>query len=348
MRIGIVPHNPMERLVLALGVAPEPIMETQMAFTMARAIMAGVELGIFEAIGAGSHTAAKIAESCRTDARATQALLDSLVASRYLGYAKGRYELKPVARKWLLKSSPQSIAHKILFQKLEWDIVGKLEDFVRTGQPLDLHHTGGEEMWKSYQAGMADLGRMALAETMTRTHVPAEAKAMLDIGGSGGTYSAAFLRKYPSLQSTILELPAAVPHARPAVEAHGLGERLQIRAGDVLEEDLGQGKYDFIFMGNVAHHLSDEQNREVARKAFAALRPGGAFCVHDATRTKSPSPKNQVGSLLDLYFAMTSHSGTWTVEQMSAWLKDAGFRVGKPVKFRTMPGFAQVWGTRSR
>jgi hypothetical protein len=34
----------------------------------------------------------------------------------------------------------------------------------------------------------------------------------------------------------------------------------------------------------------------------------------------------QAGTFLDLYFGMTSESGTWTLEEMAAWQTAAGLR----------------------
>jgi ABC transporter substrate binding protein len=42
-------------------------------------------------------------------------------------------------RKWLLKSSPSSIVAKLAFQSMEWDLVGKIGEFVRSGTPLLTH-----------------------------------------------------------------------------------------------------------------------------------------------------------------------------------------------------------------
>jgi hypothetical protein len=47
MRLGVIAETFIERLVLKSNTAPEPLLETQMAFSMARSIMAGVKLGLF-------------------------------------------------------------------------------------------------------------------------------------------------------------------------------------------------------------------------------------------------------------------------------------------------------------
>lgn len=349
MRFGIRASNALERVALALGLVPQPLLDTQIAYTMARAIMAGVELGIFEALAKGPCSAETIAQRGNLDLRATRALIDALVGCDYLHYDSraARYALRPVARRWLISSSKHAIDNKMRLQRFEWEAVGKLEDFVRTGEHLDWHgDLMNEAQWGHYQRGMADLGRIALPEILRQIPIPRHARSMLDIGGSGGTYSAAFVRARPGLVATIFDLPAAVPHAGPLVKAHGLGARLLVKAGNVLEDDLGEARYDFVFMANVAHHFNEAQNLAVAEKSYRALRPGGVYCILDIERRDRSSPSDQIGALLNLYFAMTSQVGTWAVSDMTRWLRQSGFDPQKPIRPRTAPGGVLVWGRR--
>src|SRR5690348_9970568 len=113
MRIGVIPTNPIERLVLKMNIAPEPILATQMAFTMARAIMAGVDVGAFDALAPGPFTAQAVASKCGTNPKATEALLRALVGCGHLSYSKSNqtYALKKGTRKWLLRDSEHTLSN---------------------------------------------------------------------------------------------------------------------------------------------------------------------------------------------------------------------------------------------
>ncbi|MGH9843514.1 MAG: hypothetical protein ACREEM_32655 [Blastocatellia bacterium] len=50
--------------------------------------------------------------------------------------------------------------------------------------------------------------------------------------------------------------------------------------------------------------------------------------------------------MLDLYFAATSRSGTWPLETLQAWQRDAGLAVEKPIHLLTLPGCAMVVGRK--
>jgi hypothetical protein len=45
-----------------------------------------------------------------------------------------------------------------------------------------------------------------------------------------------------------------------------------------------------------------------------------------------------MGALLEFYFALTSQSGTWPVEEISEWQRDAGLKPRRTIHFRTVPG----------
>ena len=92
-------------------------------------------------------------------------------------------------RKWLLKSNPYSVVAKLAFQSIEWDIVGKLGEFVRHGKPLDFHEHMSAEEWTVYQDGMRDVAASPAVELAKRMPVPQGATRLLDIGGSHGLYS---------------------------------------------------------------------------------------------------------------------------------------------------------------
>ena len=216
MRLGIIGESLIERIIARTNLAPGPLMETQIAFSMARSIMAGVRLGIYDAIGTGTMTAAEVAATCKTDQEATTKLMNTLVGCRYLRHRTGRYELTPKARKWLLQSSPNSIADKLLFQYDEWDVVAKYEDYVTTGKPLDMHGSLTDaSAWNRYQRGMRAVASISAGEVAKRLPVPAGSTSMLDIGGSHGYYSVCACRRYDGLRATILDLPQAIEHAAP-------------------------------------------------------------------------------------------------------------------------------------
>jgi SAM-dependent methyltransferase len=185
---------------------------------------------------------------------------------------------------------------------------------------------------------MRAMANAAAAEAVRRMPVPKGARKMLDIGGSHGYYSVALCRRHDGLRSEVLDLPQAVEQAARLLAAEGMGDRVVHRPGDALAEDLGTEAHDLVLVAQLVHHFSEEQNRELAARVAAALRPGGVFAVLDEFRPRTAKDAGQVGALLEFYFALTSQSGTWAVEEIADWQRRARLEPGRPIRFRTVPG----------
>lgn len=342
MKIAVKPENHIERLALALGLVPTPLMETMFAMLLARTVMVATKLGIFEALAPGPLPAGEVAARCGTHPGPSTKLLNALVGAGYLRVEGEYYVLAPVTRKWLLRESPQSLHDNLLFRFMEWDIVTNYEEFMRTGTPLDVHESiASAEQWNLYQRGMRSLAAISGQEVARRTPIPNSARDMLDIGGSHGHNSVVLCRRHPGLRAVILDLPEAVAQAAPILAEEKMGNRVVHRAGNALTDDLGSEAWDVIFAAQLVHHFDDATNRELARRVARALRPGGVFVIQETIRPASPTQGGQTGALLDLYFALTSQAGTWSYAEMANWQAQAGLKPKKPIRFRTVPGMGQ-------
>lgn len=330
MRIGLMAENPLETAVLASGVVPIPMLEAY-APVYARAIVIATKLGVFEVLSEGGRSAEEIAEVCRTDARATEKLVNLLVTMRYLRHRDGVYTLARHVRRWLLADARTSVRDVILMKELEWGWIDQLETFVRDGRPLDVHATMSTDDWSAYQRGMRAQANPLASWLARRVPVPAGAQDMLDIGGSHGYFSVVLCRRHPQLRATVLDLPDAVEHAAPLLEREAMGDRVVLRAGDALTDDLGEGAYDLILAFSLVHHFDDATNRRLVSHAARALRPGGYLVIGDALRPSSPGKGGQQGAFFDLYFALTSESGLWTSDEMRSWQVAAGLTPRKSV-----------------
>jgi len=342
VRIGVVPETFRERVALWLGLVPTPLAETHAAFLHARTVMTAVEVGLFEALADRPATASEVAEACGTDPEATRKLLDALAAARYLRERRGAFALSPSARRWLLADSPRSIAGKMTFHRDEWAFAGGLTPFVRTGEPLRIHDRLSPEGWGRYQHGMRDLARLSAPEVARRVPLPEGATRLLDLGGAHGLYSAALCARHGALEATVIDLPEAVAASAPLLRDTPGASRVRFMAEDVVTADLGVGAADGVLMANVAHHLSADENRDLAHRVARALRPGGTFAVLEWVRSEKGerTPRTGFGPLLGLYFALTSRSGTWTAAEVAQWQREAGLEVAKARWLRTLPGTA--------
>lgn len=339
MKIDVAAESPVERLALTLRLVPTPMFHTLVPMVAARALLAGTKLGVFEALGQDPLTAADVAAKLGTEPAATGKLLNALAGLGYLRAAGNGFALSAEARRWLVSGSPRSLRDFILEQEIDvfrW--LEHLEDYVRTGQGVQAHDGYySEDGWSLYQRGMRSLAGLSAAEVARRVPVPAGARQMLDIGGSHGYNSVVICRRHPGLRSVVLDLPQAIRHAAPLLAREEMGDRVVHRAGDATTDDFGTAAFDLVFIAHAVHHFDGPANRDLARRAADALRPGGYFVILDFVRPRSPNDAGQVGTLNDLFFALTSASGTWSSEELAEWQRGAGLEPRKPARMRTLP-----------
>jgi SAM-dependent methyltransferase len=316
---------------------PTPLVEGYMP-AFGRALLVATDIGVFEALKDGPSSASAVADACGTDVRATAALLNLMVAMRYLAFSGDTYRLRGTARRWLLADSPNSFRDAVLMKALEWRWIEHLDAFVRTGRSIDVHASLTPDEWNLYQRGMRSYASTAASVIARFAPVPKGATAMLDIGGSHGYFSVAVCRRHPGLRATVFDLPGAVEQAAPILAKEGMGDRVVHRAGDALVDDLGEAAYDFILIMSLVHHFDDATNRKLMARAARALRPGGVVLIGDTIRVTNPDGADQMRTFWDLYFAMTSASGTWTLDEMASWQAAAGLRLMKPIRWLMVGG----------
>jgi SAM-dependent methyltransferase len=348
MKIGAIPSSLLEWLALKLELAPRALVDTHAAMLLARTVMAGAELNIFDALAEQPLTADEVAKACGSDAAAMALLLDALAACHYLRFSDGRFGLTGASRRWLLGGGATPVRDKLLLQAIEWRWLESLEAFVRSGRPLEFHDAMSDEERDLYHRGMRALAGVAGREAARRIPLRSGARRMLDLGGSHGHYAAELCRRHPNLSAEVMDLPEAIETAAPLLAAEGLGDRLVHRPGDAVEVDLGIEQYDLVLMSNLAHHLDEEQNRALAMRIAKSLKPGGVFVIQEPARAERPGLAGQIPALLGLYFAMQSRLGvrTWTVAEMAGWQREAKLKVRRAERLRTAPGWVQQMAFR--
>lgn len=344
MRFSPIAQNPLEWIALKAGLVPTPLAYSHFGFMISKFLLEAVDKGVFEAIGNQKVSLEQISEKCHLNKKALKSLLGVLATMGLIKHEKNLFYLARKSKKWILKDSPDSLYWLMMFDNrvcLKWmDNVGS---FLETGKGLQYHDTFNDEEWMYYQKAMEGAATATSKEAVKKIPIPANAAKMLDIGGAHGLYSVALCKKNPGLSSTILDLPPAVEKAKPILEKFAMGSRVEHRAGNVLTDDLGIGVYDFVLMASVAHHFTDEENILVAKKVFKALKPGGVFTIMEVLRNDTIQYNgNMLSALGDFFFALSSTSGIWSLQEIMQWQNEAGFVGFKKSAFLTIPGYTAI------
>lgn len=342
MKLEPVPQNIKEWIALKADLVPVPLAHTHICFMLSKAVLEAFKQNVFETFKDGPKNLSQATSDLKLDQRALKSLLNLLISTGYFNYDNGNYSLTKHARKWCLKDSPASLYNQQLFNDVCWDWMNYFPEFLKTGKGIQYHDTFTEREWELYQKGMESVALNTAEVAVKKAPRLKTPTKMLDIGGSHGLYSVEFCKKYSSLESIILDLPSAVDKAEPLLRSHYNGDKISYRKGNALTDDLGTDEYDLVLMSSLMHHFSSAQNYGVCKKIFQSLKKGGYFIIQEFIRPE-PSPKMEmVGTILDLFFNLSSTSGNWSKDELIGFQEKSGLKFIKINKFMMAPGFVQV------
>jgi 2-polyprenyl-3-methyl-5-hydroxy-6-metoxy-1,4-benzoquinol methylase len=336
MRPGLLPDNPLERMAIRMNLGPVPDGHAMFGMPMSRVTIAGVRLGIFARLARAPATAAEVAGDIGATEDGTMLLLESLAALDQVERRRGTYSLTASARKWLDPASDTYVGTHVENCFDYWDWWGRLEEVVRTGEGIEIHDfPPGDPHWQRYIRGQFELARLSAPEIAGALRLPPGPRRLLDVAGGHGWFAAELCRRHPTLQATVLDLPASAAVGREIIAEQGMADRVTHVEGDALTSDLG-GPYDVALCFNIVHHLAPAENVELLRRIHAALSPGGTLAVLDLFMPP-PDTRADAGAMLGLFFYLTSSAATYTEDQLRGWLAEAAFERPRRIRVRRLP-----------
>jgi hypothetical protein len=337
MRLGAIPDGLVERIGLLLGKVPTPIGEAMYAMPVARSLQVAQRTGILGALAEGPREPTELAEHLGLQATGTLRVLDVIAT---LGHVKqnpdGRYEMTASGRRWLDPRSDTYLGDFLADTYHYWDWYAGLEGLVRDGKHVELHGKAPEDpYWRSYIRGQYQLARLSSAEVAKTIPLAKGAHSLLDVAGAHGEYSMALCRRHEGLRATIVDLPGSARVGEEIVAEAGMHDRVRHLVGDMFEVDY-DGHYDGALCFNIVHHLSPEQARALFHRIRAVLRSGSPLCVLDLYDRPGGRQAN-LASVLGLFFHLTSGADTYTVDEVSRWMRESGYGSVAVKSFRELP-----------
>jgi ubiquinone/menaquinone biosynthesis C-methylase UbiE len=344
VRLDVVAENPLESAASLGGLLPTGVVKVVWSLTMARTLLAAVELGVFAALEGGERTSADLAQELECDAQGMRTLLASLSGFGMLRRKAETYRLTREAKRYLTSLSGTDFTDALRMGDVLDRSFRNLANAVKTGEREDFHAGLDDEDWRSYLRGLGALAGMTASEVARKIKL-AEPKRLLDVGGGHGQFSVAMCNKHASLTSEILDLPGAIPVGEEMVAKAGMSERVSYRAGDMRAAEWGEG-FDVLFLFNILHNLQEADAARALEQAFAALRPGGTIAVLEAQHAGGDGDLSFQEAFGEIFFYVLSSSMTWPAPVLRGWMEAAGFSSPKQKKLLTLPGAALLIAQR--
>jgi ubiquinone/menaquinone biosynthesis C-methylase UbiE len=319
---------------------PERLMQFAWGYSVPLMIETGLELGVFDLLAGGAKSVAEVSRASGASERGLRAVMNALVAFEFLAKdSSEKYSLTPESSAFLVSQKPGfqgGIFRHISRQLLP--VWMQLTEVVRTGKPgLAVNREGDgsaffqqlvEDIFPmSYPAASALAAALKLKESSQPVRV-------LDLAAGSGVWGIALAQASANVSVTAVDWEGVLPATVRIATKFGVADRFKMIAGDLLTAGFGTG-YDVATLGHILHSEGAQRSRELLKKTFAALAPGGTIAIAEfvANDDRTGPPGAMIFAVNML--VNTDTGDTFTFPEMSRWLTDVGF---KDVRQLAAPG----------
>ena len=305
---------------------PQRIMQFAWGYAAPLILESAIRNGVFDTLDEGPKTIEEVHAATGASTRGLTAIMNVLCGFELLDRdAQGCYSLTPESAAFLVRGKPSYMGGFIAHTSSQ--LIPKwlhLNEAVKTGKPgsaVNQQETGAE----FFQQFVADIFPMSYAPAQALAAALKLGRArVLDLAAGSGVWGIALAQSSPQVEVTAVDWPGVLPTTKKTVARFGFEDRFTFIPGDLLSANFGSG-YDVVTLGHILHSEGEARSHALLKKTFEALSPGGTIAI--AEFLVNPDRKGPVTGLI---FAVnmlvnTDDGNTWSFEEISGWLRDAGF-----------------------
>ena len=293
------------------------------------AIRAAVSLDLPRLIAAGLRTPEALAERCGADLRALSSLAAYLAHKGVFEETEEGLSLTPVGQ--LLTFEPSRImlsaggagdhlhrawpglAHAVRTRTSGYEAVfgrdlwSTLSDDPALSESFDRYMENWGERWIP--------AAVAARDWLADGHI-------VDVGGGAGQLVGALLQANPTLEGSVVDLPAAADRARKAFAGAGLASRAQVFEASFFDRLPAHG--DLYILAQVLHDWPDEPALAILQRCAQAAGPNGKVLIVERVMSDPPSAEHLAA---DLFMLVLFGAKERTLAEFGALASGAGLAI---------------------
>jgi hypothetical protein len=286
--------------------------------------VAGVRLGVFDALADGPLDATDLAARCGAAPRPVGVIADGLTAIGLLVRDDAGYALSDAAAAHLVTGCPASMADLLVWSpgpEANWPL---LDEIARGGRPP----APIEDDAAAFYERLVDAtlpSQVVVARAALGALGPGPGCSLLELGAGRAPWASVLLAGDPAANAVVNDLPEVLEGTPRALGA--LAARCSFVAGDYLGADIPAGPFDLVVLGHVLRAEPDERARPLVALAAGRLAPAGRLVVTEYLGGRDPSTHPQPALLAATMLAATVDGRICTMDEIESWLGAAGCRV---------------------
>lgn len=295
-----------------------------------RMLAAAFELKVFDRIGDGTLSISEAADDWGMPEPSARVLAQFLCNMGLLYYEDGRLrnsvEMKafmticPEVRDGTVRMCRRNIPLDELYEKLR-DPPAQRWYKIQNGE------MAADEKLSFYRSRM-HRKRICWGEQLATQYDFSQHRHLLDIAGATGGWCVGIRRRYPELQCTVFDMPAACEAASELTDEHPEVRELTYTQGDLFDGDLPSGS-DIALLSHVLHDWSEDDCRIILSKTREAIDDGGVLLVKEYYHADDWT--NPVGEAARQAFGVlgAGNQSGWqpSYSEMQTLLEAEGFKI---------------------
>jgi 2-polyprenyl-3-methyl-5-hydroxy-6-metoxy-1,4-benzoquinol methylase len=322
---------------------PDDIRELANAFRESRVLLSAVELKVFTILDKHMMTSSEVSEKIKTDARATDRLMNALCGMGLLKKVKGKFYNSDLSSKYLTEGKHEFMGNLYHTNNL-WNSWTYLTNSVIKGSSAkgDQNKEEKDNWVEAFISAMHYRG-VHHGKILSMMIDLANVKRMLDVGGGSAAFSIEIVKRNPSIKAVVLDLPHVIPLTKKYVDEVGLSNNFDFIEGNYLTNDF-EGSYDLVLLSAIVHINNYEQNKMLIKKCADALNKNGMIVINDFVMNEDRTQPYH-GALFSINMLVgTEYGDTYTENEMREWFESAG--ISKVERKNTSFGSDLMIGTK--
>ena len=287
-------------------------------------LFTAIRLNLFTILSNDSLPVDEIASKCNAIPHTLKPLLDACVSMGLLILQDDKYMNSHFSRVYFIEREPQYLGDLVKLhynESKQWD---KLYDIIIENKKRGEDEAEFKE--RTFIKAMHNLGMLGEANVLSNVVDISGCKQMVDAGGGSGLYSIVLCRRYPELNSTILDRNETLKITKEMIEDYEERERITLHEADLEKDSYGKN-IDVVLLSDVIY---DERiASSILRNAWNCLRQDG-FLILRGYYSDPDNSKPLFGALFVLgQLVFDSNRKIITIPTLQRIVKDAGFNLTK-------------------
>ena len=301
-------------------------------------LSAAVQLDLFSKLSRrGPATIDEITKDLNIEKQPARILLLGLASLGLLKKEGDRYRNTALGEAMLTSDKPRNVLSIVEWQHfINYKPMFHFFDAIKANRNVGLDQLAGSEptLYQRlvHEPRLEQIFQRAMqAISVQANHLLAEyvdfsgVKKLVDVGGGNGSNIMRLARKNPNLRAVVFDSPTVCEIAREHIAREGFADRLGAVPGDCFRDEFPRDA-DCILFCHFFTIWSEEKNRQLLAKSYAALPPGGATIIFNMMQDDDGCGPLTAALGSPYFLTLATGEGMlYAWSEYEQWMRDAGF-----------------------